>query len=69
MNATEYCGYNDWTRSKQKATTDCFCEDNIAPKNIIYVDEDTLYFGDTTQGLDADGYPESLQEDFLTRSK
>ena len=70
FNEMNYCGGN-WTVNVAKDVSDCaqmgMC-DNSTDKDIAYIESDRLYFGDDTQGVDAEGYPEALDlEYYLTR--
>lgn len=69
FNEMNYCGGN-WTVNDPKDVSDCeqigMC-DYTTDKDIAYIESDRLYFGDDDQGVDAEGYPETLETDYLTR--
>jgi len=76
MNANNICG-GGWKINTAKDVSACqmpgdsktICGDiQEGEKDIFYLEKaNKLYSGDSDQGLDANGYPEALETDFMTK--
>lgn len=69
LNERNICGYSNWSSGNYKEIINCEYFSELVDgfeKDIIKVDEDSLYFGDS-DFLDSSGYPTRLESIFATK--
>ena len=59
LNSKQECGYSNWEVNVTKDVTTCYAHDFLPFRQILFLDKDTLSWGDGNQ-IGSDSYPDAL---------